>query len=388
MNKTTQILLIIIVCISQSGKSQTAFHNFGNVQIHDQGQMGFHVDLKNDGTFNQNLGLAGFYNSNNSLTISGTEIPRFFDMDVAVDDNLFLEINTEVSNALNYIIGDVITPRNNPSISLDYLNNSFYASENDLRLTDGYASFNGNLDFTFPIGQDDKLRPLITPAQSGNPKFKAAYFNEDANFPSTFNTNFNTNNSEVIIKAVSINEFWDFNGDTETQVTLTWDQESNIGELVSDLLNLRVVGWSIIDNQWKDLGNTNFTGSINNGTITSISYSPEDYDVITFGSLIGSEDVLVYNLFSPNNDGVNDVFIIEGINLFSNSLEVYNRWGNIVYKRTNYQNDWNGVAEGSRIIRKGEKLPSGTYYYVLNLPDDNTNKIGWLYINYWNWKLK
>jgi len=377
--KTINLIFAFFIITFSYG--QTALHNFGNIQIHDNGAIGFHIDLINDGVFNQNLGLTGFYNENTPLYISGTQIPRFYSMEVDVINHLNLEINTEIINDLTFLNGDIITPRLNPNISLDFLSDAFYIFDNDVKNLDGYASYNGDLGFTFPIGQDNKLRPLIIPIQTGSPKYKAAYFNEDANFTSTFNTNFNTNNSEVIIKAVSIDEFWDFNGDTETQVTLTWDQESNIDDLVNNLLNLRVVGWSIADNQWKDLGNTNFTGTLNEGTITSATFNPNDYEIITFGSLIGSDGIVIYNLFSPNSDGVNDVFVIEGLNFFSNTLEIYNRWGHVIYKRTNYQNDWNGTAEGSRILNKGEKLPTGTYFYVLKLPEDNTTKTGWIYLN-------
>ncbi|WP_452229849.1 MULTISPECIES: gliding motility-associated C-terminal domain-containing protein [unclassified Lacinutrix] len=372
----------IALFLFQVSIAQQAFHNFGNVQIHDEGQIGFHIDLENDGTFNENLGLAGFYNEDNVITISGTESPRFFDMDVAVDNNLFLEISTEISNGLNYIIGDVITPRNNPNISLDYLSNAFFVAEDDLRLTDGYASFTGNNAFSFPIGDDNKLRPLITPFQSGNPKFSAAYFNEDPNFPSTFSTSFDTNNSEGILNTINLEEFWDFNGTEETQVTLTWNTDSDINVLVDDLLNLRVVGWSNTENQWKDLGNVDFTGNINTGTITSTSFVPNDYEIITFGSLIGSDGITVYNGISPNGDGKNDVFVIEGVELFRNSLQIYNRWGRMVYDAENYQNDWNGYTNKEILIGKNKKLPVGTYFYLLILPDENKEYAGYLYINY------
>jgi gliding motility-associated-like protein/uncharacterized repeat protein (TIGR01451 family) len=63
------------------------------------------------------------------------------------------------------------------------------------------------------------------------------------------------------------------------------------------------------------------------------------------------------NLFSPNGDGVNDTFEIRGLNLFSeNELIIINRWGNEVYKSTNYKNDWTGNG-----------LNEGTYYYLLRV---------------------
>lgn len=60
------------------------------------------------------------------------------------------------------------------------------------------------------------------------------------------------------------------------------------------------------------------------------------------------------NIFTPNNDGVNDVFLIEGTQGFPNSrFEVYNRWGALVYESDNYQNNW-----------RGDDLAEGVYYYI------------------------
>jgi len=380
MNKILNIVIILLL-FSQNSKGQDAFHNFGNVQIHDQGQVGFHIDLENDGTFNQNLGLAGFYNTNRALTISGTEIPKFYNMEVDVEDNLFLQINTEVANSLVYINGDVITPRVTPNISLDFLENSIYALENDVRNTDGYASYNGSNNFTFPIGQDNKLRPLITPFQTTTTKYAAAYFNEDPNSPSTF-TSFNTSISEGIIENISDDEFWDFNGTQSTSVTLTWDDESFISQLTTTLDRLRVVGWNINENRWEDLGNTNTTGSITTGTINSIVFNPQDYEVLTFGSLINKDGLTVFDVITPNNDGDNETFIIEGIELFENTLQIFNRWGVLVYKAINYKNTFAGISDGRSTIFKNEKLPVGTYFYILELTESGKQQAGPLYITY------
>lgn len=379
MNKLIYILYFLIFQVSFA---QDAFHNFGNVQIHDQGAMGFHLDLQNDGMFNQNLGLAGFYNDIGSITIFGTEIPRFFDMEIAVDNHLFLEINTEVTNGVDYLIGDVVTPRLTPSISLDYLSSAIYTLEDDLRNVDGYASATSNQSFVFPIGQDDKFRSLITPAQPSVVRFSAAYFNEDPNFPSTFTNTFDTSISEGIINQVNTEEFWDFDGVDQTYVTLTWDPDSQIDNLVDDLMNLRVVGWSKTENKWLDLGNSSITGDLSTGTISSIEFIPADYEIITFGALIGSSGLTIYNGISPNNDGLNDVFVIEGVELFNNTLEIYNRWGRIVYDAENYDNTFDGVSNKTVVGTQGEKLPVGTYFYVLKLTEEDKAYSGWIYITY------
>jgi gliding motility-associated-like protein len=71
--------------------------------------------------------------------------------------------------------------------------------------------------------------------------------------------------------------------------------------------------------------------------------------------------IVVFNAFSPNDDGNNDVFYIKNIELFENStLSVFNRWGNLVFTTEAYQNNWKGTF-GS------DKLPDGTYFYMLEV---------------------
>ncbi len=92
--------------------------------------------------------------------------------------------------------------------------------------------------------------------------------------------------------------------------------------------------------------------------------------------------LVVYNEFSPNGDGVNDFFTIDCISRYpGNVLEVYNRWGTVVYQKRGYNNDWDGTPNGRAIVQKEDLLPVGTYYYVLDLGDGSEPKTDWLYIN-------
>ena len=76
-------------------------------------------------------------------------------------------------------------------------------------------------------------------------------------------------------------------------------------------------------------------------------------------SLECPDDVFPPNVITPNGDGLNDLFEVPGLELYDNSeVEVYDRWGNVVYTSSNYKNDWNG-----------DKLPEGTYYYILKVDD-------------------
>ena len=90
----------------------------------------------------------------------------------------------------------------------------------------------------------------------------------------------------------------------------------------------------------------------------------------------------IYNEFSPDGDGVNDTFVIDCLERFpNNKLEVFNRWGNIVYSKRGYQNDWGGTSNGRGVIKASDELPVGTYYYVLDLGNGSKPRVGWLYIN-------
>ncbi len=88
--------------------------------------------------------------------------------------------------------------------------------------------------------------------------------------------------------------------------------------------------------------------------------------------------------FSPNGDGINDAWVILGIESFpNNSVKVFNRWGAEVFSARGYQNTWTGESNGKRVLSSGDRLPTGAYYYVIDLGDNETApSTGWIYINY------
>ncbi|MDO9261394.1 MAG: gliding motility-associated C-terminal domain-containing protein, partial [Flavobacteriaceae bacterium] len=104
--------------------------------------------------------------------------------------------------------------------------------------------------------------------------------------------------------------------------------------------------------------------------------------IVTVGSVGGVAACLtIFNEFTPNDDGINDYFIIKCVELYpNNKLEVYNRWGHKVYEKQSYNNNWDGTANTGNVISRKDKLPVGTYYYVFNLGDGTPAFSGWLYI--------
>ena len=71
--------------------------------------------------------------------------------------------------------------------------------------------------------------------------------------------------------------------------------------------------------------------------------------------------------FSPNGDNINDIFVIQGLEEYpNNNLSIFNRWGSIILQASPYNNDWDGSAtEG--VVLSGDKVTSGTYFYILEL---------------------
>lgn len=89
------------------------------------------------------------------------------------------------------------------------------------------------------------------------------------------------------------------------------------------------------------------------------------------------DDLHPYNGISPNSDGINDVWKVKGIEKYpDNTVIIFNRWGDKLREFANYNNTthaWDGKNE------KGERLPDGTYFYILDVKDVGVLK-GWIYI--------
>ncbi len=91
---------------------------------------------------------------------------------------------------------------------------------------------------------------------------------------------------------------------------------------------------------------------------------------------IVKSEIIVSKGLSPNGDGVNDFFVIEGADKFIVTLRVFNRWGNKVFESNQYKNDWSGVSNVGMLITN--QLPGGTYFYTVNFNNGEKEIIGYL----------
>jgi gliding motility-associated-like protein len=92
---------------------------------------------------------------------------------------------------------------------------------------------------------------------------------------------------------------------------------------------------------------------------------------------VGNEsDCFIPSLFTPNDDGINDVLIVpclETTQFMANEIIIFNEWGDAVYKASPYLNDWDGTISGN-------PLPVGTYFYIMDFGDGSTPKRSFLII--------
>ncbi|MBC8882864.1 gliding motility-associated C-terminal domain-containing protein [Flavobacterium piscinae] len=81
-------------------------------------------------------------------------------------------------------------------------------------------------------------------------------------------------------------------------------------------------------------------------------------------------EIIIPDGFSPNDDGINDFFVIKNIRtLYPNfDLEIFNRYGNILYKGNATSQDWDGTSDKGIQIG-GNKLPAGVYFFIINFND-------------------
>ena len=163
-------------------------------------------------------------------------------------------------------------------------------------------------------------------------------------------------------------------GEPEVNGTLlTWRlARLDVGETYEITLVARVVRDAIV-------------GEVIVNTVT-ISSETEDIDLSNNSD---SAEILVDPLlvpfipegFSPNGDGYNDFFVIDGLERYpNNKLTIFNRWGNIVFEGAPYTNNFDGTTnKGLRI--GGDQLPSGTYFYILDLGVKDIEPIrGYIYL--------
>lgn len=338
-------------------------------------------------------GLTRFLGSNGFQEISGSSPFHFFDLEF---DNNATQPAFRLSNEINLfgeaMFEDGIVDNDNYGGAFIFEDEAIHSNVNDNSHVDGLVRKNGDDYFVYPIGDAGFYRysaqsdpSLVTDA------FSSKYFFSDSN---TLYPHFSR---AGVITLIDNAEYWrvDKNsGNSDIFLTLSWDEDTTPNPIyAAPYEEIHIVRWDESQNLWVDEGGV---ADPNTKEVTTVVNPLLGYGIFTLARVkvnnilpCGGRGVVIYNAVSPNDDGVNDYFNIDGIEFCpKNKVEIYNRWGVKVYETNSYNtndNVFRGYSEGRLTINSGDKLPTGTYFYIISFLDEfggtQTKKAGYLYIN-------
>ncbi len=226
----------------------------------------------------------------------------------------------------------------------------------------------GNKSFAFPIGDSNYYRR----AGIGAPKEISDLFTSRYFYKNAFSGR-PANSKTGVILDINDKEYWTMEqtaAKSDIILTLSWDESTTPSQLLkSPEKNLHIVRWDEEKKFWVDEG-----GIVDLETKTIRTPTVVDgYGVFTLATVkhkyVLDGAVVIYNAVSTNGDGVNDYFLIDKIQKFpNNTVQIFNRWGAKVFETNAYDttgNVFRGFSDGKGTLNKNEKLPTGTYYYIL-----------------------
>jgi gliding motility-associated-like protein len=88
-------------------------------------------------------------------------------------------------------------------------------------------------------------------------------------------------------------------------------------------------------------------------------------DTVTHCLIIDPDFTLyIPNAFTPNGSGLNDEFFVKGENVDKFEMQIYDRWGNLIFRTEDMTEHWKGTVKGGSTI-----CPIDTYVYIINIKD-------------------
>ncbi|MBX2897848.1 MAG: gliding motility-associated C-terminal domain-containing protein [Cyclobacteriaceae bacterium] len=287
----------------------------------------------------------------NTLTISGGGTKQFL-ADIIINDELILT-------------SGILESSNNAKITFG--TSALFSGGSDASHIKGTVQRAGQGNLVFPVGNGTNFLPV-------------ELINAPAN--TTASITLHEISNEVLtgnnsVTTLSNKRYWELSTQggnlSESKIKLPANSES-----FTNLDNVVVAGSSSALGPYASLGSSDFTGTPASGFVLS-NLAP----TVSFYTLaVANTDnaINVFNAVSVLEDGKNDYFQILNIDKYpTNAVTIFNRWGDRVFQMKGYDNDvrekrFNGFSDA------GNALPSGTYFYSINLGDGSETKTGYLHL--------
>lgn len=277
-SKRYEVVLLLII-LSLPVFAQKAMKNYKAIRMHTASNMASYGDLINNGDMTKNLGSIYFVGPHRQ-TISGTQVTEFNDVFLKNFEGISLQTSMIVTDKVIFEIGNITTPRSNPSVSLTFAKNTTHEKVADNKHVNGYCAKIGKDSFDFPIGNGVVWRSAaISSSSSVNNRATAAYFDKNpAQALLPFGAPFSIQSLDFAVFKVSNIEYWHITNTGSVRITLTWNKASNVDTLTENTLNdLIVAGWN--GQKWSEVGAENIVGDVKQGRITSRLIEPNKYTV-------------------------------------------------------------------------------------------------------------
>lgn len=208
--------------------------------------------------------------------------------------------------------------------------------------------------------------------------------NLNATFPSP--TSFTVINKNTLIGNFIVNPLFDGNLVTSLISAVSNSLAANDSSVVNIDLTVRPSNQTQFNN-FVFATATSTSGILNDTSVVGYNPDPNNDGIpnefsSTPVTLIG--DLVIPSGFSPDGDNVNDLFVIQGIETYpDNELQIFNRWGSPVYSKKAYNSSeyWTGAPNTGGLL-PGNKVPTGTYYYILKLNANDKPLTGYITIKY------
>lgn len=402
----------MIVLVSAGGKAQTvnkgalfivpgstmsivgALHNTATGDLVNDGELYVYSNYQNDGmvSFMSDKNGSILFAGSANQKIEGTGISEFQNV---IFNNASpqpaIELHSEISINGNANFSRGIIDNDSFGGMVTFERMATQANASNESHVDGKIHKKGDIAFRFPVGHKGEHREAGIEALEdalGGFTYRYMYENSDALFPHSSKWN--------AIEMINDQEYWIFEkvtGIGDAVITLSWDEDTTTpGHIVTNPDDIHIVGWDVTQNLWVDKGGV--VDRTNRTVTTPVAVSGSSiFTLARVLDVLPCKDLVIYNAVSPNGDGMNDYFRIDGMDSCtdgSNSVQIFNRWGVKVFETDNYGVNGNvfaGYSDGRMTIGK-KILPSGTYFYVINFNykgTGNTNnrqtKSGYLYLN-------
>ena len=330
------------------------FSGSGKIVIYNPGDNPFYADMPSsstmiDGNNSNFINLLIEHHNRNSVTLSDIADPGYGTANpsgvLAATLNIGGTLDLTQNNA-NIILNGSNLVFNDAGKIINYSQNRMVVTGNSIS---GHMvkEFLGSSTFVFPVGiaEGDYTPATLTPQAPGKLYVSVQNYS-GANLPG-------------ITTVQGIDRTWNIYSSVpvQTTITLQHNQNTNGSKFVDATATIaRYLG----NSNWDIVTGTNPSLGVHTRSNLLIGADMAANGAFFTKHSISGRNLFIPNLFTPNGDGTNEIFEIRGLNLFSqNDLVIVNRWGNEVYKSSNYQNNWTG-----------EGLNEGTYYYLLRVKEN------------------